>query len=98
MLDFLGEGALLSIARILLGEIPIIGSLTVELLNVAIPNQRQERIEKLLNLMASKVFALTLTVNLPSICLILKDRKGGNIFPIKLPKPSLNGSIIIDGQ
>lgn len=45
-----------AIARGLIGQIPVVGSLTVELLNVTIPNQRQERIEKLLNILSQKIF------------------------------------------
>lgn len=37
-------------------SVPLVGSLAVELLNVTIPNQRQERVEKLLNILSSKVF------------------------------------------
>lgn len=39
-----------------IASVPFVGSLAVELLNVTIPNQRQERIEKLLNILSSKVF------------------------------------------
>lgn len=39
-----------------MASVPIVGSLAVELLNVTIPNQRQERIEKLLLILSSKVF------------------------------------------
>lgn len=45
-----------AIARGLIGQVPMVGSVAVELLNVTIPNQRQERIEKLLNILASRVF------------------------------------------
>jgi hypothetical protein len=48
-----------AIARGLIGQVPVIGSLTVELLNVTIPNQRQERIEKLLNLLSEKIFNIS---------------------------------------
>jgi hypothetical protein len=41
-------------------SVPLVGSLAVELLNVTIPNQRQERIEKLLNILSSKVFDIDL--------------------------------------
>lgn len=41
-------------------SVPLVGSLAVELLNVTIPNQRQERIEKLLNIVASRVFDINL--------------------------------------
>jgi hypothetical protein len=37
-------------------SVPLVGSLAVELLNVTIPNQREERIEKLLLILSSKVF------------------------------------------
>lgn len=46
-------------ARGLIGQIPFVGSLTVELLNVTIPNQRQERIEKLLNILSQKTFNIS---------------------------------------
>lgn len=45
-----------ALARGSIGSVPLVGSLAVELLNVIIPNQRQERIEKLLNILSSKVF------------------------------------------
>lgn len=45
-----------AIARGSIGATPLVGPLAVELLNVTIPNQRQERIEKLLNVLSSKVF------------------------------------------
>jgi hypothetical protein len=48
-----------AIARGLIGQVPVIGSLTVELLNVTIPNQRQERIEKLLNILSQKIFNIS---------------------------------------
>ena len=48
-----------AIARGLIGQVPIIGSLTVELLNVTIPNQRQERIEKLVNILSQKIFNIS---------------------------------------
>jgi hypothetical protein len=48
-----------AIARGLIGQIPVVGSLTVELLNVTIPNQRQERIEKLLNILSQKIFNIS---------------------------------------
>ena len=43
----------------LVSLIPVIGGLTVELLNFVIPNQRQERIETLLNILASRVFNIS---------------------------------------
>ena len=48
-----------AIARGLIGQVPVIGSLTVELLNVTIPNQRQERIERLLNILSQKIFNIS---------------------------------------
>jgi len=48
-----------AIARGLIGQVPVIGSLTVELLNVTIPNQRQERIERLLNILSKKIFNIS---------------------------------------
>lgn len=39
-----------------IASVPLVGSFAVELLNVTIPNQRQERIEKLLTILSSKVF------------------------------------------
>jgi hypothetical protein len=48
-----------AIARGLIGQVPVIGSLTVELLNITIPNQRQERIEKLLNILSQKIFNIS---------------------------------------
>jgi hypothetical protein len=48
-----------ALAKGVISQIPIVGPLTVELLNVTIPNQRQERIEKLLNLLSSKVFDIS---------------------------------------
>ena len=45
-----------ALARGSIGSVPLVGSLAVELLNVIIPNQRQERIEKLLTMLSSKVF------------------------------------------
>ena len=48
-----------AVARGLIGQVPVIGSLTVELLNVTIPNQRQERIEKLLNILSQKIFNIS---------------------------------------
>jgi hypothetical protein len=48
-----------AIARGLIGQVPVIGSLTVELLNITIPNQRQERIEKLLNILSQKTFNIS---------------------------------------
>ena len=41
-------------SRGLIGLIPLVGPLTVELLNVTIPNQRQGRIEKLVNILSQK--------------------------------------------
>ena len=49
----------LAYAKGLVSAIPVIGGLTVELLNFAIPNQRQERIETLLNILASRVFNIS---------------------------------------
>lgn len=43
----------------LVSPIPVIGGLTVELLNFVIPNQRQKRIETLLNILASRVFNIS---------------------------------------
>ncbi|MFM7573952.1 MAG: hypothetical protein ACKO4S_12585, partial [Snowella sp.] len=48
-----------AIAKGLIGQVPVIGSLTVELLNVTIPNQRQERIERLLNILSQKIFNIS---------------------------------------
>jgi hypothetical protein len=48
-----------AIARGLIGQVPVIGSLTVELLNITIPNQRQERIERLLNILSQKIFNIS---------------------------------------
>ena len=39
-----------------IASLPVVGPLAIELVNVTIPNQRQERIEKLLNILSSKVF------------------------------------------
>jgi len=48
-----------AIVKGLIGELPVIGSLTVELLNVTIPNKRQERIESLLNILSQKIFNIS---------------------------------------
>ncbi len=48
-----------AIARGSISQIPGIGSFAVELLNVTIPNQRQERIEKLLNILSQKTFNIS---------------------------------------
>lgn len=48
-----------AITRVLASQIPIVGPLAVELANVTIPHQRQERIEKLLNTLSSKVFDIS---------------------------------------
>jgi hypothetical protein len=46
-------------SRGLIGLIPLVGPLTVELLNVTIPNQRQGRIEKLVNILSQKTFNIS---------------------------------------
>ncbi len=45
--------------RGLISQVPGIGPLAVELLNVTIPNQRLERIEKLLNILSQKTFNIS---------------------------------------
>lgn len=45
--------------RGLIGQVPGVGPLAVELLNVTIPNQRLERIEKLLNILSEKTFNIS---------------------------------------
>lgn len=45
--------------RGLIGQVPGVGPLAVELLNVTIPNQRLERIEKLLNILSQKTFNIS---------------------------------------
>ena len=49
----------LAFTKGLVSTIPVIGGLTAEILTFVIPNQRQERIEKLLNILASRVFNIS---------------------------------------
>ncbi len=48
----------IAILKGIIASIPLVGSFAVELLNVTIPNQRQERVEKLLAKLESKVMDL----------------------------------------